>query len=259
VVCFDEDRYASIKELFEKITKDRLEDYLVAGIPSKVSPSPKEPLALVTELDPWKYIFTRKIFWKDYFWMTESFERVYPPLISPLTLPITDDVGFILRINHQMLIVELEIYHPSLPEPQEIAWDDQAYWHPFVLRWGELKNLCRFLSQKHSYPYSLLFLLLFRFAAITEEEDEKEIKQEIQTAFRSLDLFTESEISLFWTDTRISSDLEMRDLRYWERHPQFGWELLGEDAYSLRRHRNPKFPYQVLNELLSKVEKGKNV
>jgi hypothetical protein len=91
---------------------------------------------------------------------------------------------------------ELDFLAPD-GEAVNIAWDDQAHWHPHVLRWEELETVGRAIAMQDaemSHPGPVV-LLLHRFAPICEGEDLDPIISMLEAAFTQLGLFTRAEIT----------------------------------------------------------------
>lgn len=203
-------------------------------------------------------LFLRKEFWTDYFWLTDPWgERVYPELREPIRLPFTEKSGFQLELDEDCLFdyISLCLYHPEWKEPIEIGFDDQAHCHPYVFRWEELKRISHFLATHFPHCPEVPFLLLYRFAVITKEEDQDKAQKEVEAAWRSLGLFSDQEIEPFleWAKDRWKAQQE--DV-FWVQHPEYGWVLDGAEfgVYSFRIAENKEFPFEVFNQLIQNLK-----
>ncbi|PWU18244.1 MAG: hypothetical protein C5B50_09605 [Verrucomicrobia bacterium] len=139
----------------------------------------------------------------------------------------------------------------------ELGWDDQAHWHPHVLRCEELDLFCRCIAVKDpGLPHPGVSLLLFsRFAPVTDSEDSHRALSVLSEAWKSLKLFDDEEIADF---------LKMVDFRStgveWQRDQQLNWTLHldrdlhpGTGLYTLRCAENPEFPFEQLRTALNEA------
>jgi hypothetical protein len=196
-------------------------------------------------------LFQRASFWADYFWLrqaettcNEKHEQPPARLDNPIVFPFPADYSLILDIASE---INLSLFHPSVRSPIELGWDDEAHWHPFALRWEELETLCRCLAagdSKLTHPGWPL-LLLCRFAPITKDDDYETARQNIMLALERThpSILGLSEQVLELVD-RSDDDVA------WRRASDGHWSCEGDDAYSLRVEGNPKFPFELLRDLI---------
>lgn len=135
---------------------------------------------------------------------------------------------------------DLSLVAPGLSEPAEIGWDDQAHWHPHVLRWDELDLLCRALAvgdASFAHPGAPLALLC-RFTFLSGGEDLDAITPLVDAAFQR---FRPERVDGYWPTAR--DWLDPHDLRgmgvSWRWHEDGVWTVGQQgdhpmDLYSLR-------------------------
>src|SRR5262249_40043151 len=136
-------------------------------------------------------------FWTDFFWETRAPE--YPRLKDcTVRLPIAGGYRLGLSLDEFLCYFSLEFACPGR-KAVEIAWDDQAHWHPHVLRWQELELICRAIAiQDADLPHpGVVLLLLHRFAPICVGDDLDVIVPMLEAAWQQLDAFSDSEIAGF--------------------------------------------------------------
>jgi hypothetical protein len=223
----------------------------------------------------------REQFWMDYFWQTSS-DNKYPELLNSTTdgnrrmdgsrgktheprwaaccrldFPVSENGGLVLELNQSLGCFLLDLLQPD-GERIRVAWDDQAQWHPYVLRWRELDLICRCVSRQHaslSHPGTPL-LLLYRFAPICIGDDVELIFPLLRRAWRSLQLFS---------DDRIEKLISLRDRRrrgfVWRQSEACGWSLEQGPSqgrpgslHSLRRRENNTFPFEAWARMFADAE-----
>jgi len=112
-------------------------------------------------------IFGRKHFWNDYLFQDDS-GGDYPELDQcRIPFDLSTRYGLVLGLDDLLCQSILSLRHPDAGHPVQIAWDDQAHWHPHVLRWDELDVIavawrlespasliqdCPFFSSNVSHP-----------------------------------------------------------------------------------------------------------
>ena len=199
-----------------------------------------------------------KRFWTDYLFITEAdwaSDPAYPDLVGAhVELRLARDLGLVLELDH-MGNFSLCLRRPGRPEPEEIGWDDQAHWHPHVLRWEELDLLCRCASLADDsvrHPGALV-ALLSRFTPICEGDDVDRVLPLLEGAWRSLSLFDKHEI------TKLVERFDLRQGRFaWQEsqgvhtlhQPEEAQRSSGFHLYTLRRPQNEKFPFAALEDLV---------
>lgn len=225
---------------------------------------------------PIRSVISNAAFWRDYFWQSESSPagdgylaivnheepvsaekaaelRRYNVVRTKwqycrLDIPLGKQ-RLRLKFDPQLSSVNLNLCDQSGKE-FELGWDDQAHWHPHVLRCEELDKICRSVArQDASLPHPGVPLLLFcRFAPVTDSGDSEHAISLLREAWRSLDLFDDPQICEF---------LKMVDYRAtgveWRQDAQLDWALhLDRDLhskvglYTLRCKDNPDFPFKAL-------------
>ncbi|GGD57902.1 hypothetical protein [Paenibacillus nasutitermitis] len=193
-------------------------------------------------------IMKQQEFWTDYYWMTEE-DRSYPALAdNPVELRLSEGSALLVDIEEELMDVTLLLSGRLDGEPVQLGWDDQVHFHPYVFRWAELEAISKHLRAEDPDAGFIPFLLLYRFAAITQQDDLNHIRSTVEAAWRSLDLYSEGEIQAF-----IKQTIRPLDNAVWTLHPRFGWVLEGE-AYTLRHAGNEEFPYDDLQKLLNQAD-----
>jgi hypothetical protein len=200
-------------------------------------------------------VANRERFWTDYFWLTEpdytgpgyaelinhhvplSAEAIAeyrlltdgePPETNPycrLDLPVGGGYGLGLEFDPSCACFDLALLLPG-GRRCPIAWDDQAHWHPHVLRWEELDLVCKCAAiQDATLPHpGLPLLLLYRFAPITESDNVDRIFPLIRDAWRSLGLFGEEQIR------QAGQRVDKRGSKFeWRLDDRTGWTLHQEN------------------------------
>jgi hypothetical protein len=193
-------------------------------------------------------------FWTDFFWVTEPKNgEVYAPL-DKAVVRFHVGAGRALELDLGGLsYFELWVVGPEGRE--QLAWDDQAQWHPDVLRWEELDVISRAvaaLDPSVDYP-ALPVLLLQRFAPICGDDDATLAFSLLEQAWERLGLFRGRELR----------DLVERGDR---RGHGFAWSRSGERyvlgqsgeheyaLYTLRHAENDEFPFGMLASLVGAAE-----
>jgi hypothetical protein len=171
-----------------------------------------------------------------------------------LDLPLGDSV---LRLQFDPDIHEVTLLLIAQGEKLQLGWDDQAHWHPHVLRFEELDLFCRCIARLDpSLPHPGVPLLMFcRFAPVTDSEKSARAITLLHEAWRSLGLFNPEQIGNFMrivdyrgTGVEWRQDSHARWNLYLDRdlHPEIG-------LYTLRCGENPDFPHRHLAVALSKA------
>lgn len=199
-------------------------------------------------------------FWKDFFWMTEgephSFrsDPPYPQLAKfKLGLPICDGYGLSLSFDHNLITFSLDFIAPN-EDPVNIAFDDQAHWHPHVLRWSELETICRAIAlhdSELSHP-GWVVLLLYRFAPICVNDDIEAITATLEAAWRRIGGLSDNDITTF-IERMDARDADFR----WREDESVGWVIEQDDdsrawkgLYTLRSADNEKFPFTEWSQMI---------
>ncbi len=196
-------------------------------------------------------------FWTDFFWQTEP-DGGYPQLAGrTIRFTLAGGYKLSLSLDEGLHYFSLGFTAPR-QETVEIAWDDQAHWHPHVLRWQELELICRAIALQDSrlaHP-GLVLLLLHRFAPICVGDDLDVIVPMLETAWRQLDLFSDSEIAR-WIERADARDAGFA----WRYHEEVGGWCIEQDGeraarglYTLRDAGNKEFPFAQWARMIAAAE-----
>ncbi|MBX7223157.1 MAG: hypothetical protein K1Y36_24635 [Blastocatellia bacterium] len=212
-----------------------------------------------------------KRFWSDYFWDTEvewgddeeegeeGEEGEGTPYVifeeQPLRFPLSPHSGLLLQLDSGLGYHSLQLWDSELSQPIEIAWDDQAHWHPHVLRWEELELLgrCVALADPDLPHPGLPLLLLNRFTPICTDDEARLAFPVLESAWRSLNLYSGIELvrqieRFDWRESGIG----------WQFQESTGWfpvqDVSERQIYSLRQPENETFPFAAFNRM---VEAGR--
>lgn len=167
----------------------------------------------------------------------------------------------VLELDSSFWLFELGLLAPGLEEPAELGFDDQAHFHPHVMRWAELDLLAR-ASALHDpeirHPGPALGLLA-RFAFVDEDTDLDTISPLLDAAFslvRPLDGAGLRPETRDWFELR---DLRGTGLRWTVEesgHPALESTDEGElPLYSLRTPDSEGFPFAEWAALLARAER----
>ena len=202
------------------------------------------PAALVT--------LSRSVqFWKDYFWEDGPTDAHYPDLADcTVRLEVAPGWALTLALDEDLAAMELSI--EGLGETAELGWDDQAHWHPHVLRWEELDLIGRAAALRDpaaSHP-GLAVLLLYRFAPICDEADAELAFPLLETAWAEIgvDGGRAHERMLQRTDARTAGfKWQLADGRWVLSQDEPNPE---RELYTLRNADNDEFPHHLLEGLV---------
>jgi hypothetical protein len=196
-------------------------------------------------------------FWNDYLHFTEPDEPLLSGRSWEIPLDLGASVGLDLAIDYGTSSATLLIRDfGERGVPIEVAWDDQAHWHPHVFRWTELDALCRRIAARSAeYPHpGIPLLLLYRFAPLTSESEYRAYRPFLEEGWATLALFTADEIAGF---------IDRVDYRgqgvEWSHTIGLGWTVdqidpsAERNLYSLRARGNAEFPFELWNTLMSEI------
>ncbi len=197
-------------------------------------------------------------FWTDFLWETETEENAYLGLEGcAVDLPVAGGFRLSLSLDPALCYFSLGFASPG-QKTVEIAWDDQAQWHPHVLRWQELELVCRTIAVQDAelaHP-GLVLLLLHRFAPICQGDDVDAIVAMLESAWRQLAVFSDSEIATF-IERADARDASFR----WRYHETVGGWCLEQDdrraprcLYTLRHPENAEFPFRLWAQMLMQAQ-----
>src|SRR5262249_36078376 len=137
----------------------------------------------------------KRDFWENFFWDPEA-EFDDHTTLETWTIPFSvgGGYGLSLSFNEGLHEFSLDFVSPR-KKPMQIGWDDQAHWHPHVLRCEELERICRVIAlNDHELPHpGWPLLLLHRFAPICLGDDVDLIVPMMETAWLRLGVFADAE------------------------------------------------------------------
>ncbi len=206
-------------------------------------------------------LLQRRDFWLRFFWDRDDHE--YPELEGcEVVVPLGDEAALVLDLDELLAYFSLSLRHPSLPEPVELGWDDQAHWHPHVLRWEELDLLGRWAALSHpelTHP-GVLVALLHRFTPLCRGDDEAVVPALLEAAYRSLGVFRGKALQ-----ERVDR-YDRREAGFtWRQDPACGWVLEQDEAapeagdhvlYTRRNGAYPHLPFQLWNEQMARLQEA---
>jgi hypothetical protein len=219
----------------------------------------------------------KKDFWARFFWFREDsvtyadletyrqpVPQEYRELLGEslpgcrIDYPVGEGYGLRLEFGLEFGDFQLNLLRPK-KKPVQIAWDDQAHWHPHVLRWEELDTICRCvtLADPSLCHPGLPLLLLYRFTPITEAEPAEAAFALLRAGWRGLGITTEKALS------RLCNRLDAREQGFEWREIKAGWTLSQEHSlahrrgcYSLRQTRYGKFPFADFNAMVERARRA---
>lgn len=170
---------------------------------------------------------------------------------------IDPDHALVLRADPSLWRVELAIQTPADAEAVMVGWDDDAQWHPDVLRWSELEAIGRALSQDPGWPHpGPALLLLCRFAPICTDGDAEIAVGMLEAAWRTVPGMSEGAI------TRSIERLDHRADGFSWRETGQGFAIEQPDPegtsgrlHTLRSPDHEEFPWQGMRSLVSAAER----
>jgi hypothetical protein len=206
-------------------------------------------------------------FWTDFFWDTEPDYDWQDDEASPypqlkhchIELYVSRQYRLTLALDEDLSYFSLQLRHSGNKKPVEIAWDDQAHWHPHVLKWEELDLIGRWMALNDSQlPHpGLPLVLLHRFAPLCEGDDVEIVHPLLEAAYRSLGVFKNRQIENYL------HKFDRREAGFnWQCGPRQRWYLQqNEDApeasavelYTLRHSRARSFPFAAWDGLIQEV------
>nr|BFE32315.1 hypothetical protein GCM10010200_045660 [Actinomadura rugatobispora] len=199
------------------------------------------------------------------FWSAYLFEDDAPDFEEEEPCRAEFDVGdghaLVLDVDLAYGAFELAVAVPGTAEPIQVGWDDQAHFHPHVMRWSELDLLARAAALRdaelrHPGPF---LALLARFAVLDEQDDPDAMAPLVDGAFH---LVRPGTVSGLRPETR--EWYELRDLRgtglLWttrpDGHPAVDQPLdisIERPLYSLRAPDSDDFPFAAWAALLDRA------
>lgn len=194
-----------------------------------------------------------KTFWARYEWRLQD-DFAYPELEEePVRLPVTDQAGLVIETGDDFSYISLLLEEED-EDLIEIAWDDEAHFHPFVLRMDEWQRLSQQSAARAGMPEWIPALLLQRFTGYDSPAELKTIVRQGMEMRRQSGLYSADELAA-WPAHPLLDNPSLWDRldRRWSEQPPYGWVCEGEDAYSLRAVGNPDFPFDAWNRMLASL------
>jgi hypothetical protein len=199
-------------------------------------------------------------FWYEYLYLDDEVEDSSSDLWTPweITFPLGTSTALQLDADR---FASINLSVVTRGSAIQVAFDDQAHWHPHALRWSELEAISRrvaVLSPSHAHP-GVVLLLLTRFAPIASEADADLALPLIRTAWLDVgvDAANVQEGLLRICDFRRTSVS-------WREVPSRGWCIEQNESnmaekqhlYSLRVQENDEFPWAEWRELMVQLTQG---
>lgn len=200
-----------------------------------------------------KKVFYTKTFWERYFWKLQD-EFSYEFLEdNPLCFRLTAHDTLLLDPGEDLSYISLG-YQYKNEEEIEIAWDDEAHFHPFVMRFNELLAIVDQIAAVHQIDTWIPALLLRRFVGIESFAEFQTVSAWEFEIRKKSGLFTDDEIQEWLEESKHMDEAYWNDCyRKWSYREPYGWVFEGEDAYSLRNSANGSFPFQEWNRMLAEL------
>ncbi|RJX40497.1 hypothetical protein D3P09_00275 [Paenibacillus pinisoli] len=200
-----------------------------------------------------KELFYSRTFWDRYHWGLQddfSYEMLED---NPIHFQLTDDHALLLDPGDDFAYISLS-FQDEAEEEIEIAWDDEAQFHPNVLRWSEYKTIVGRIAEEHELESWIPALLLRRFVSLQSMDELQDISAWELEMRRASGLYTESELREWFEESMAKAEEEWESIdRTWVCREPFGWIVEGDDAYSLRQSDNTAFPFQQWNLMLAEL------
>lgn len=223
-------------------------------------------------------------FWSDYFWKTYvsdssdgytslvncvhpvseadlkecAVHHITPPKSHQYCrLDLSEaDVTLRLEFDPGLNYISLQLVDQT-GKSTEIAWDNEAHWHPHVLRWEELKLICKYvesLDERLCHP-GIPLLLLCRFAPVTKWDDLEGIRGLLQQAWQRVGTSTDEQTQVFTpSDHLIGIEWRKDEQAGWYLHVDYD-ERFEAGLYTLRSLDNPDFPFETLRVFLEGINR----
>jgi len=199
-------------------------------------------------------------FWRGYYDPEEARAGANPPGRAGdfrFELPCGPDYSLRVQYVPEPWAITLFLVEAATGERQELAWWDEARWHPYALRWDELMLLHRhWESSGEAGVAAERLLLLVTFVGVGADECEYLAvrRQFLARALQSLGVADNLEAqALSEQALRSPSD----DDYSWVSDARVGWLFSGEyPCYSLRNLAHtgasePRFPFEHFAQLLN--------
>ena len=216
-------------------------------------------------------------FWSNYFGDEVFGQQVEGlPDDSFFDLPLTPNcclrVGYFwsgLEGDNYIGATQLQLHVNNTQQDILLGWrQDDGHTHPHVLRWEEADLIGRLQAiNDPELPHpGIPFLLLLPYIASIEGSDHLLGLKLLQTALRSLGLFSERQIQY-----RLCTYNKVPAISQWQRVPDYGWVCQFKGSYSwktglknIHSLRNvpktrspnwPEFPFKLWSECMLYAER----
>lgn len=193
-------------------------------------------------------ILHTKTFWQRYNWLLFDYFN-YAELETPLFFPMPGGYGLSLDLGGDFNYISLGFLVNG--QETELAWDDEAHFHPYVLRYGEYRRLVERTAQAMRLPEWLLALLFNRFVGLDKNDDLTKVLAWDATQWQASALFSQTELDALLSKTVFWQRSALAPEHLWQEIDDRGWCYTGADAYSLRSADNPDFPFADFNAMLN--------
>jgi len=203
-----------------------------------------------------KKLANSKKFWARYEWRLRD-EFAYATLEDhPIKMKITEEASLLIDTGDDFSYLSL-LFEEKGEELLEIAWDDEAYCHPFVLRMEEWELLSQHIAAQHHIELWIPALLLQRFVGYSSRSELEAIIK-LGMEMRQLSgLYEVTELEYWPTHPMLEAETLWDSIdRNWRKQAPYGWIFEGQDAYSLRNAGNPDFPFVIWNRMIAALQTG---
>ncbi|MFF2089853.1 hypothetical protein [Paenibacillus sp. NPDC058174] len=198
-----------------------------------------------------KKLANSKKFWARYEWRLQD-DFTYSALEDhPIKMNITEEAALLIDTGDDFSYLSL-LFEEKGKELLEIAWDDEAYFHPFVLRMEEWELLSRHIAAQHNTEQWIPALLLQRFVGYSSLSELKAVIRLGMEMRQQSGLYTPTELENWPEHPMLKDETLLNSIdRKWLLEAPYGWILEGKDSYSLRNADNPDFPYNAWNRMIA--------
>jgi hypothetical protein len=195
-------------------------------------------------------------FWTNAYWLTYADDEAEDLTKRTLRFEVTDRHALVFGLDDGFYYFSLGLSVDG-EEPVSLGWDDQAHWHPHVLRWRELDAIGGAIARRDPtlvHP-GVPLLLLMRFAPITDEGDGRLAHHLTGRAWDRLVLFSRREREVFFDriDARGAGFTWRRADRGHVIEQDEGDRIRRRALYSLRAPGCEEFPFEELEDMLASI------
>jgi hypothetical protein len=198
----------------------------------------------------------KREFWTNAYWLTYPDDEAEDLAKRTIRFEVTDCHALVLGLDDGFYFFSLGLSVDGA-DPIDLGWDDQAHWHPHVLRWRELDAIGGAVARRDPslvHP-GVPLLLLMRFAPITDEVDGGIAHHLIGRAWDRLGLFSRREREAFF------DRIDARGAGFTWRRTELGHVIEQDEGdrfrrralYSLRAPGSEEFPLEELEAMLASI------